>query len=123
MTGRLKRIESDRTWQDTPSFYESWRLPSSLEKLLQPFIGERKGTGSIAAEADSNNPVGGHAGSGFDAGRLENFDESMEYVEEEDLSDISDNDHSIRAGSLGNGHAHATTSFKQRQQPVEITAR
>lgn len=121
MKERLKRIESDRTWEGTASFYESWRLPSSLQYILQPFVGERKDTGFVEAESQPNDQAGGHA-AGVDAGRLESLEKSMEYVEEQDLSDSSDNDDSIRAGSLRSGQAYTTTSFKHHQHPVAIAA-
>lgn len=92
----LRRIHSDERWEGTASFYESWRLPSKLGHLIQPFLGERKGTGFVGDNSGSGQggAEDGHGagdGSGSSASnhhaQLEALDEELEIVEEEWLSE------------------------------------
>jgi hypothetical protein len=99
----LRRIHSNEKWEGTASFLESWKLPSKLGQMLQPFIGERKGTGFVGdSTGDGQSGDGGGSAGGADlaaaashhAQQLEALDEELEIVEEESLSE----DDSVHGG-------------------------
>ena len=97
----LRRIHSNEKWEGTASFYESWRLPSKLGHLLEPFLGERKGTGFVGDTASGQSGGASAGGTSGDspltsshAQQLEALDEELEIVEEESLS----GDESVHSG-------------------------
>lgn len=102
----LRRIHSNEKWEGTASFYEAWKLPSSLGHLIQPFIGERKGTGFVGDStgggqggAEGNGDGGGGGGGGVSSAsshhaQFEALEEELEIVEEESLSE----DDSVHGG-------------------------
>ena len=122
----LRRIHSNEEWQGTASFYESWRMPSSLAHLFQPFMGERKGTGFVGdSKGTSDDGGGGGGGGGGEGGggsgsgtassserhaaQLEALDEELEAVEEESLPD---DDGSVRGGAVESADKRGETSIK-----------
>lgn len=108
----LRRINSRETWEGTQSFYQLWRLPSTLAHMLGPLIGERKGTGFVG-DTSGATATGGDGGGDGDAGgpsqpssshhaaQLEQLDEELEAVEEESLRGDSEE---------GEGSVHSTRS-------------
>ena len=95
----LKRLNSEERWEGTPSFYKSWKMPSTLAHLMQPFVGERKGTGFVGDSNETTTGVEGDgAGGSTTHAQLEMLDEEMEMVEEESIRD-SDSD-SLHSGGV-----------------------
>lgn len=105
----LRKIHSNEKWEGTASFYQSWRLPSTLGHLVQPAIGERKGTGFVGdSKGGGQGGAEGSGGSGDGNGnggdpspsnhhaQLDALDEELEIVEEESLSE----DDSVHGGRV-----------------------
>lgn len=118
---RLRQIDSEREWQGTASFYQPWRLPSALEKLIQPLIGDRKPTGAV--KVNSSNQSDGNEiterSSSAERRELETFaegEEEIELVEEESLEGYDER--SVKNGARSNTNTASNGTTSNQQTPM-----
>lgn len=106
----LRRIGSDEHWQNTNSFYQSWRLPSTLAHLISPLT-ERKGTGFVGDNTDTDGQ--GNTQGSPQSTQLEQLDEGLEVVEEESLGDSESEQGSVHSGR-SSFHEHSPRLVAQQ---------
>jgi hypothetical protein len=120
---RLRQIDSEKEWEGTASFYQPWRLPSALEKIIQPLLGDRKPTGAVGinhVDATSKPDINiADRSSSAQRRDLESFaedEEEIEIVEEESLEGFDER--SVKNGARSNTGSSGTTP----DQPTRLVS-